>query len=163
MTTPTFRRATAGDIAAIVPLMARFNADELIAFDPERGARGLASLVGNPGWGFVLVPDDGGGEGAPIRGYALVAYGFDLEYGGRDAWLCELFVDAPARGTGLGKALIEAVERTVAAEGVSALHLIVRDENERARGLYVARGFEVDPRRVMSKVLDGSPRAFAGA
>ncbi|MFO0746730.1 MAG: GNAT family N-acetyltransferase [Myxococcota bacterium] len=149
--TTIFRRATHADIPHIVPMMTTFNDEELIEFTPEKGASGLDALLHNPGWGFVLVA----GEDDALTGYALIAYGFDIEFGGRDAFLCELFVAEPYRGTGLGRALLEAAEAQAKDHGVNALHLIVRQENARARGLYERRGFIVDPRLLMTKSLDG--------
>lgn len=150
-TTPRFRRATHADIPAIIPVMVRFNEEELIEFTPEKGTSSLATLLHNPSWGFVLVADAADGS---LAGYALVAFGFDVEYGGRDAFLCELMVAEAQRGTGLGRALLEAAESAAKAEGACALHLIVRRENARARGLYDRSGFAIDPRLLMTKKLD---------
>jgi len=147
--TMTFRRASPSDIAAILPMMEVFNAEERIAFTLEKGRRGLEQLLAHPEWGFVQlaeVDDD-------VVGYALVAYGFDIEYGGRDAFLCELFVARDYRGKHLGQALLEVSEAAARDGDARALHLIVRNENVRAKNLYTKVGFEVDPRALMTKAL----------
>jgi len=145
-----FRRATEADIAAILPLMTRFNEEEAIAFTAEKGQRGLEQLFHNHGCGFMLVADDEG----ELSAYALVAFGFDIEFGGRDAFLAELFVREDQRGTGLGKSMLEVAEQSARDEGVHAIHLVVRNENERAKGLYVKAGYVADPRPLMTKSLD---------
>ncbi len=147
--TMTFRRATAADIDAILPLMVIFNEEELIAFTPEKGRGALERLMRHPEWGFVQVAEV---EDA-LAGYALVAYGFDIEYGGRDAFLCELFVAPTHRGQRLGAALLEIAEAAAKDADVCALHLLVRNENTRAKGLYERRGFVQDARPLMTKSL----------
>jgi GNAT superfamily N-acetyltransferase len=49
-------------------------------------------------------------EGRPI-GYAILTYGYDLEFGGMDAYLTDLFLAEPDRGRGLGQWLLGEVER----------------------------------------------------
>ena len=88
-----------------------------------------------------------------IAGYAIVTFGFDLEWGGRDAWLTELWINTEARGEGLGRAALAAVEREAARLGAHALHLMVRHENVRARGLYQSAGFEAPRRETLTKRL----------
>lgn len=144
-----FRRATEADIPAILPLMTRFNEEELITFTPDKGKTSLEALFHNHGWGFVMVADDEG----ELCAYALVAFSFDIEFGGRDAFLCELFVREDHRGSGLGRSMIEIAEQSARDEDVSALHLMVRRANERARGLYEKVGFVEDPRPLMTKPL----------
>lgn len=150
--TTTFRRATASDVDAVLPMMEVFNVEEHIAFTRDKGRRALGELVRHPEWGFVLLAE----VDAELVGYALVAYGFDIEYGGRDAFLCELFVARDHRGKGLGRALLEVAEAAAKDADVAALHLIVRHENHRAKGLYERSGFVVDPRALMTKPLDGA-------
>lgn len=145
----SFRRATEADIPNLLPLMTRFNEEELITFTPEKGKAGLEQLFHNHGWGFVIVADDE----AELVAYALIAYGFDIEYGGRDAFLCELFVREDQRGTGLGKSMLEVAEAAARDHEVNALHLIVRGANTRAKGLYAKAGFVEDPRALMTKPL----------
>lgn len=52
-----------------------------------------------------------------------------------------LTVATAARGVGVGRALIEALERWAREMGVSRLELSVFQGNERARGLYSALGY----------------------
>jgi len=147
--TTTLRRATAADIDAILPHMEVFNVEEHIDFTRDKGRRALGQLVRHPEWGFVLLAE----VDADVVGYALVAYGFDIEFGGRDAFLCELFVARDHRGKGLGRALLEVAEAAAKDGDVAALHLLVRHENVRAKGLYERSGFVVDPRPLMTKPL----------
>jgi ribosomal protein S18 acetylase RimI-like enzyme len=143
------RRATEADIPAILVMMQDFNAIEAIDFDRDAFAPRLRQLLGDPRLGGLLLftVDD------VTAGYAVVTYGFDLEYGGRDAFLTELYVVAARRGQGVGKEALAAAESFARAGGAHALHLLVRHDNTPARALYDVAGFMTQPRLVMSKLF----------
>ena len=143
------RLATAADEGAILSLMEAFNAFEGIAWTRQDLAQSYARLIAEPEWGAIFIAEVGG---VPA-GYAVFAYSFDFEFGGREGFLCELFVAERDRHHGLGKALMATVEAHARAHGVGALHLIVRQENGSAQILYRRDGFQFDPRMLMSKKL----------
>ena len=143
------------EIDALVRMMNAFNAIEGIVLEEPALRSALATLLGDPSLGRVWLFDEGGG----VLGYAVLTFGFDLEFGGRDAFITELFVAADARGRGLaGRALAE-VERRAAELGVRAVHLMVRPENAPAVRLYARAGYASPPRRFLSKLL---PRGGGG-
>jgi hypothetical protein len=85
----------------------------------------LRRLLGDPSVGGVwLVLADG----SPV-GYAIVTYGYDLEFGGRDSYLTELWIGraAPRTRRRARRARVTRRERAIA--GVRALHLQVRPDN----------------------------------
>ena len=143
------RRATADDVPAILRMMEGFNGEELIEFTPEKLGRGLGELFAHPEYGFVLIAEIGG---IPA-GYAVLAYGFDIEYGGRDVFLNELYIQPRHRRRGVGNELLRAATASVQADGCHAMHLIVRPENPGAQRLYRRDGFSFDPRMFMTKTL----------
>ena len=55
---------------------------------------------------------------------------------GNYCYLQDLFVSEEARGHGLGRALIEAVEKSARAAGASRVHWLTHETNTVARGLY---------------------------
>ena len=71
-------------------------------------------------------------------GYLVVAFGYSLEFRGRDAFVDELYVAPTHRGRGLGREALRVAEPCCLEAGVRALHLEVRPGNARARGLYAA-------------------------
>jgi ribosomal protein S18 acetylase RimI-like enzyme len=143
------RPATDADIPALLTMMEDFNAIEAIAFDAEAFAPRVRELVKSPHIGGILVFAV---DGAPI-GYAVVTFGWDLEFGGRDAFLTELYVVGDRRGQGLGQKGLAAAEAWAHDGGAHALHLLVRHDNAPARALYDRAGFKTQPRLVMSKLL----------
>ncbi len=143
------RLAGADDASVVMRYMLEFNAGEQIACT-EAGLRAsFATLLDHPDWGAVLIAEVGG---VPV-GYAVVSFSFDFEYGGREAFLTELFVRPRDRGRRVGAALLAAAERHAAAAGVSFLQLVVRRDNPGAQRFYREHDFNLDPRLLMTKRL----------
>jgi ribosomal protein S18 acetylase RimI-like enzyme len=142
------RQATLADLAAVLPRTAALNAHEGIALEPAALEAALARLLGDPGLGGAwLIERDG-----QAIGYAIVTFGYDLEFGGRDAVLTELWIDPDARGGGAGGEVLELLAPVLRALGVGALHLQVRPDNPALR-LYERRGFVASPRMIMTRRL----------
>ncbi len=142
------RAASIADVSAVFPRTRALNDHEGIEISDERLRAGLEKLLGNPGFGGVwLVLRDG-----ETIGYAIVTYGYDLEFGGREGWLTELWIDADQRGHGAGAETITALETELRQRDVLAMHLQVRSENPAAR-LYQRMGFVASPRTIMTRRL----------
>jgi ribosomal protein S18 acetylase RimI-like enzyme len=143
------RLATPDDFDAVLPRSRALNAHEGIE---------VAALVFEAALRRLLTEREIGGcwlverGGAPI-GYAIVTYGYDLEFGGRDSYLTELWIDPEERGQGAGTAALELLDGELRALGVRALHLQVRPENPAMR-LYERSGFTASPRRIMTRRLE---------
>lgn len=143
------RPAREADLPSILTMMADFNAIESIAFDRASFAPRLRELVDSPALGGVLVFTVDGAA----AGYAIVTWGWDLEFGGRDAFLTEIYVAAEWRRQGVGRQGLAAAQAFARAGGAHALHLLVRHDNAPARALYDAEGFAAQPRAIMTKLL----------
>lgn len=144
-----FRRASLEDLPGLLPLMADFNRLEAIDWTFERGEGALRQLLTSAELGYVgLVETE-----EALCGYFVLTFGYDLEWCGRDAFLTELYLQEAARGCGYGRRLLAEAEAQARAQGVRALHLVVRPENTRAFGLYLATGFRETERRLLTKPL----------
>jgi|SRR5947209_816081 len=141
------RLAAPEDVPAILPMMEEFNAEEAIPFDRAVFTPRLERLVSDPSLGKVLLFE---ADGRPC-GYAIVTWGYDLEYGGRDSFLTELFVVPAERGHGIGRLALGAAEEAARSGGAHAVHLLVRHENAQAIRLYQRAGYRTEPRAVMTK------------
>jgi ribosomal protein S18 acetylase RimI-like enzyme len=141
------RAANLADLPIVLPRTRALNAHESIEISDDALEAALAKLLGDPSLGGVWLIED-----AQVIGYAIVTYGYDLEFGGRDAYLTELWIDEPARAGGAGSAALAALEPELRARGVHALHLQVRPENPAVR-LYERAGFERSPRWLMTRKL----------
>ena len=144
----SLRPANLDDLAELLPRTRALNAHEGIAIDPAALEAALAHLLREPSIGGVWLVER---DGTPI-GYAIVTFGYDLEFAGRDAYLTELWIDPPARGGGAGSEALRLLDPELRARGVHALHLQVRPDNPALR-LYERSGFVASPRLVMTHRL----------
>jgi diamine N-acetyltransferase len=140
----TFRRATLDDVPALLDLQQQFYLEEGYPYDRAKMDRGMRELIATPSFGRLFL-----GDGA----YLVVTFGFSLEFGGRDAFVDELYVAEPARGRGLGTAALEVAEEACREAGIHALHLEVEHVNDRARALYARKGYVAHERHLMTKKL----------
>jgi ribosomal protein S18 acetylase RimI-like enzyme len=149
MAEPSTRPATAADVPALLEMMVDFNALEKIPWTPAAGEAPLRGLLAAPDVGIVhlIVESDA------VRGYFILTWGYDLEHGGKDGMLTELYLRPDARGGGLGRTAMATVEEVARAHGLRALHLLVRPENVPAVRLYHGAGFTAPPRVFLSKKL----------
>ena len=146
------RLATPADIAEVLPRTRAFNASEGITIADDVLEAALRRLLADPSLGGVwLVETD------RVIGHAVVTYGYDLEWGGRDSYLTEIWIDLEQRGRGIGTAVLELIKQELRERDVRALHLEVRADNPALR-LYERAGFEPSTRVAMTHRLDASER-----
>jgi GNAT superfamily N-acetyltransferase len=140
----TFRRASVDDIPALLELQQRFYVGEGYPYDRASMERGMRELIADANLGRLFIAD-----GA----YLVITFGFSLEFGGRDAFVDELYVADEARGKGLGTLALEFAESACREAGIHALHLEVEHVNARARALYERSGYVAHERHLMTKRL----------
>jgi GNAT superfamily N-acetyltransferase len=99
---------------------------------------GVGRLIEDPDTEFLLAST---GDGAPAAGVAQLRFRYGIWRAGGDCLLEDLFVDAAARGAGLGRALVEATIDRARARGCRRVELDVNEANDGARGLYGSFGF----------------------
>lgn len=151
------RRATPADLLSILPRTRALNAHEGIAVADDALEAALRALLLDATLGGVwlierLAPASAEPPVAIPIGYAIVTFGYDLEFAGRDAWLTELWVDDDARNTGAGGTALAMLEIELRPLGIRALHLQVRPENPALR-LYERAGFTRSPRLILTRRL----------
>lgn len=81
-----------------------------------------------------------------VAGYGALCFGYSIEFGGRDAFVDELYIAEHARGRGLGSQVLELLKVEAARLGIMALHLEVARSNTGARQLYESWGFRARER-----------------
>jgi GNAT superfamily N-acetyltransferase len=102
--------------------------------------------LADPSLGSVWLVERGG----VAVGYAVLTFGYSLEFSGRFALLDELFILAPYRSQGLGRQILERLEDVCRDLGLTALRLEVARTNQGARRLYEKAGFEAHDRDLMT-------------
>lgn len=74
---------------------------------------------------------------------------------GHRGWVYYLGVAPDCRGRRYGEAMMRAAEQWIIARGMPKLQLMVRGDNEVARGFYDAIGYKLEDTVVMSRRFDG--------
>lgn len=143
------RPATATDVPALLDMMEDFNRIEQIPWQRTSGEAPLRTLIGSPDLGMVGLCTR---DGSPA-GYFILTWGFDLEWGGRDAFLTELYLRPELRGLRLGEPALQAALALAREHGARAIHLMVRTDNEPALRLYRRAGFLAPPRVLLTRPL----------
>ena len=144
---PSFHPAQPADTELLLGLMRKLYARDGYSFEEGTARTALEGLVRDPGLGRVWVI----GRDEEAIGYLVLTFGYSLEYGGRDAFVDELFVAAGHRHRGVGTRAIEFAAEQCRAVGVRALHLEVERANAVAQALYRKAGFEDHDRSQLTR------------
>jgi ribosomal protein S18 acetylase RimI-like enzyme len=102
-----------------------------------------ATLLEDPNTDFLLAAPDGE---RPAAGVCQLRYRLSVWTGADDCWLEDLFVDESARGTGLGRALVNAGLERAKERGCRRIELDVNETNTDAIAFYEALGFTTKPK-----------------
>jgi ribosomal protein S18 acetylase RimI-like enzyme len=113
-----------------------WRAEEAEALSAEQTDRLLPAGARTDGMLIVVAETEPG----DAVGTAWVALDQD---GAGGAWIYSIEVAREARGRGLGRALLTALEREVGARGGTSMGLNVFGSNSTARALYESSGYEV--------------------
>lgn len=123
-------------------------------FDREQAQIALLGLLREEHFGQAWLILD---SETPV-GYAVLCFGYSLEWLGRDAFVDELFLTEEYRGRGWGRRTMTFLEDAAREAGVRTLHLGVVPSNKRALHLYRQLGFHQHESTFHSKWIarDGS-------
>ncbi|MBC7386149.1 MAG: GNAT family N-acetyltransferase [Cryobacterium sp.] len=156
---PKFELMKAGDTAALLRMMERYYAEDHLEFSESRALAGLEKLRFDEKLGKIfliilsdLCSDSDSDSTLPI-GYVAVLFSFSLEYGGKIAFVDELYVEPQFRGLGYGTRALEFLKKECAQLDFSALRLEVTPTNPRALKLYESLGFQNLKRSLLSLPL----------
>ena len=95
----------------------------------------VEALLRDPDTEFLLAP----------TGVCQLRYRLSVWTATEDCWLEDLYVTDEARGTGVGRALIEAAFELARGRGCKRIQLDVAEDNTRAIEVYRAAGFGTAP------------------
>ena len=133
---PDVRVAQPSDAERVAALMAAFR-DHIgrdVPTDAEIRAT-VDALLRDPNTEFLLAD----------TGVCQLRYRLSVWTASEDCWLEDLYVTDEARGTGVGRALIEAAFERARARGCGRVQLDVEEANARAIEVYRAAGFGTEP------------------
>ncbi|PMR73855.1 GNAT family N-acetyltransferase [Billgrantia endophytica] len=133
--TVTLRQASTRDLASLFRL-------EQLAFTSDHFSRRQLWHLLNRAHALTLVVECAASDGGEAR---LLGYGtLLLRRGSRRVRLYSFCVHPDARGSGLGRRLLEALEAEARSRGAEVLGLEVRADNRIALGLYRRMGFRLE-------------------
>ena len=130
-------RAAPDEASAVASLLCGFRDHQGYDFPPDESM--LASverIIGRDDAEYLLAGDE-----EPLA-VAQVRYRWSVWWDAEDCWLEDLYVDAKARGRGLGRLLTQAVIDRATARGCRRVELDVNSENPPALALYRSLGFD---------------------
>lgn len=148
----TFILARQADLSTLVSLMQRLREDdpEEGAFDEQAAAAAIPALLSDPSLGRIwLISVD-----QEVAGYIALTLGYSLEFGGRIAFVDELFIERDFRRQGLGQLAMEFIQDMARKLSVQVLLLEVTSSNASAKTLYHKAGFVDRPHQLMTKRMD---------
>ena len=140
---PEVRVADERDAASVASLMSAFRNHIGRDWPSDDQVRATVdSLLRDPATEFLLAAPD---AGSPPAGVCQLRYRLSVWTASDDCWLEDLYVTGEARGTGLGRALIEAAFERARARGCGRIQLDVAEDNTRAIEVYRQAGFGTEP------------------
>ncbi len=130
--------ATIDDQEVVLDFIQAYHAFEEIPFERDTVRRAIEPLLAQTDAGRIWLVY----AGQQLAGYIALCFGYSIEFGGRDAFLDEMYLDKAFRGQGIGKAALSQVAQQAAAVGIKGIHLEVNRDNLQAQKLYTALSFE---------------------
>lgn len=132
-----FKEVKTEDIAWVVPMVKEFYALEKIDFDETRVKSALAQFIDDPAFGraWLIYADE------ELAGYVIFTFGFCLEFGGRDAFIDEIYLKPEYRKQGIGQKAIDFLVEFGKMEGMKMILLEVDHDNSGAQEVYRKKGF----------------------
>ena len=141
----TFKPLEISDISIITQMTQDFYAIDNYPMDVEVAKTLFQEFISNEhlGKSWLIYSEN------EIVGYIILTFIFSFEYGGKIAFVDELFIKETARGKGIGKEAIQFIQREVPKLSLKLLYLEVEPHNENAQKLYLAHDFELHNRKLM--------------
>ena len=141
----TFKPLEIADISIITQMMQDFYAIDNYPMDVEVAKNLFHEFISNENLGksWLIYSEN------EIVGYIILTFIFSFEYGGKIAFVDELFIKENARGKGIGKEAIQFIQTEVTKLSLKLLYLEVEPHNENAQKLYLAHDFEFHNRKLM--------------
>ena len=141
----TFKPLEIADIEIITQMMQDFYAIDNYPMDIEVAKTLFQEFITHEhlGKSWLIYSEN------EIVGYIILTFIFSFEYGGKIAFVDELFIKETARGKGFGKEAIQFIQREVPKLSLKLLYLEVEPHNENAQKLYLAHDFELHNRKLM--------------
>jgi len=143
------RQASTQDLADLLALMREFYAEAGYSLNLDRARAAFLPLLAPGHLGQVWLAE----LDSQVAGHLVLTFCYSMEYGGRSAFIDDLFVRPTLRNRGVGRALVGHARAICEELGVRAMHLEVARTNDPAQTLYRAGGFDSTDRQLLTLAL----------
>ncbi|HEY8259283.1 MAG TPA: GNAT family N-acetyltransferase [Gemmatimonadales bacterium] len=143
------RQAGAHDLADLLKLMHEFYAEAGYSLNPDRARAAFLPLLAPGHLGLVWLAELDG----QVAGHLVLTFCYSMEYGGRSAFVDDLFVRPTLRNRGVARTLVRHARAVCEKLGVRAMHLEVSRMNGPAQTVYRAVGFDSTDRELLTLAL----------
>lgn len=145
MSAPQVWRATVDEAEVVGQLLVDFRNHLKVEWPSDNAfLAGVDRLIEDPNTAYLLGSPD---ADTPPMGVAQVRFRYGIWWAAEDCLLEDLFVREEARGTGLGRALLNATVDLARQRGCRRVELDANDQNEAAQALYTSAGFDAQDDR----------------
>ena len=143
------RCATPADAADLLALIRAYYRLDGIRFRMRPVSAALARMLRDHNLGRAWIFRDG----VTSVGYAILSFNFDLEFGGVEGRVTDLFVSEDYRGLGLGRRALAKIDDYCRTQSITTLELQVVEHNREAQEFYRRIGFKRLDRIVMTRAV----------
>ena len=143
------RPATIADLRLLTRFIRHYFAFDHLEFQGKAIRAGLRKLLANPSIGQAYLVT----SNSKAVGYTILIDSFDLEFGGRVAFVTDLYLEADYRRRGIGTEIMKQLEQLSLRKGVKTLELLAERRNRAALSFYRRVGFRRHDRVSLSKRL----------
>lgn len=146
----TYKPISASDLDLVVAMMREFYAIDGYPMDEHRSRQLFAEFIQDENLGKCwLILADG-----DVVGYVILTFVFSFEFGGKIAFVDELYLSDRARGKGIGRETVSFIKAEAKLLDVKMLYLEVEHHNTLAQKLYLSGGFTEHKRKFMQLRID---------
>ena len=142
-------QSSLNDIPKLLEFMEQFYAIDGYTFTAEQQRSSLKEFISDSDLGVIWVITL---EDHPI-GYIILAIVYSFEFGGKNAFVDEFYIEKEFRGKGIGKIVIDFVSGEAKKMNIKALHLEIENHNTAAKELYRKFAFKDHHRILMTRML----------
>lgn len=142
--------AMLSDVKTLLLLMKKFYSIDGYDFNSTQTETSLNEFISAQQYGRIwMIRTD-----ETIIGYIILAIVYSFEFGGRNAFIDELYLEHEFRGKGIGKRVMEFITEEAKKMNIKGLHLEVERHNEKALSLYRAFQFKDHHRILMTRMIN---------
>ena len=143
------RPATEDDLDRLSGMVRAYYVQDGLAYEELPARRALQEIIRTDHFGRAWLID----LDKELIGYAVLTFGFSVEFHGRHAVLDEIFLLPDHQGKGHFKEILTLIEACCRQLGIRGLSLVVETKNAPAQRAYQKNGFKPYDRIVMTKRL----------